>query len=116
MGHDKQFGEFIRTRREELKITLRKFAALVDMSPTYLSKVERGEFPPPAEKKILAIAKHLQVDSDVLLGLAGRVASDVTEIIQKQPLEMANFLRAAERMPKAEVERIFRQWKRRIKE
>ena len=57
------------------------------MSPTYLSKVERSEFPPPAEKKIVAIAKQLKLHPDELLGLAGRVASDVSQIIQKQPTE-----------------------------
>src|SRR3984893_4115513 len=106
MGHEKRFGEVIRARREELKITLRTFAATVEMSPTYLSKVERGEFPPPAEKKIVAIAKQLNLNPDELLGLAGRVASDVTQIIQKQPSELANFLRAAGGLPKGELERI----------
>jgi len=116
MSPDKRFGEVIRARREEMQITLRKFAALVEMSPTYLSKVERGEFPPPAEKKILAIARQLDLDSDELLGLAGRVASDVTKIIQKQPAEMASFLRAAGHLPKGELERMLRQLQKRGKE
>jgi HTH-type transcriptional regulator, competence development regulator len=116
MSREKRFGDVIRSRREELKITLRKFAALVDMSPTYLSKVERSEFPPPAEKKILAIATNLQLDPDELLALAGRIASDVTDIIQKQPTEMASFLRAAEHLPKGELERIMRQIQRRHRE
>jgi transcriptional regulator with XRE-family HTH domain len=116
MGHEKRFGEVIRTRREELKITLRTFAATVEMSPTYLSKVERGEFPPPAEKKIVAIAKQLNLNPDELLGLAGRVASDVTQIIQKQPSELANFLRAAGGLPKGELERIVHELRKRSKE
>ena len=90
-----EFGRKVRKLRGARDISLRKFAAMVDMSPTYLSKVERGEFPPPAEKKVVAIAKALNQNPDELLALAGRVASDLDEIIQKQPTEMAEFLRAA---------------------
>jgi transcriptional regulator with GAF, ATPase, and Fis domain/transcriptional regulator with XRE-family HTH domain len=110
MEDEKRFGEVIRTRREALKVTLRTFATTVNMSPTYLSKVERGEFPPPAEKKIVAIARRLSLNPDELLGLAGRVASDVTQIIRKHPSELATFLRAAEGLPKRELERMAREW------
>ena len=51
-----RFGKEVRTRREEKDIFLRELARRVNMSPTYLSKVERAEFPPPAEKKVQAIA------------------------------------------------------------
>jgi len=81
--------------REGGDISLRQFARTVNMSPTYLSKVERGEFPPPAEDKVVAITDALDQNRDELLALAGRVASDLDQIIQKQPTEMAEFLRAA---------------------
>jgi transcriptional regulator with XRE-family HTH domain len=115
MRDHKRFGEVIRAHRQDLKITLRTFAAAVEMSPTYLSKVERGEFPPPAEKKIVAIAKRLKLNPDELLGLAGRVASDVTQIIQKQPTELANLLRAAGGLPKGELEAIVRELQKRTR-
>jgi HTH-type transcriptional regulator, competence development regulator len=41
------------------------------------------------------IAEILDRDSDELLALAGRVASDLTDIIRQRPREMADFLRAA---------------------
>jgi len=91
----KGFGPTIRAWREEKEIGLRRFADIVGMSPTYLSKVERGDFPPPGEEKIKAIAKALERDADQLLALAGRVASDLSDIIQQKPKEMATFLRAA---------------------
>ena len=90
-----EFGATVRKEREAKSISLRKFAAMVNMSPTYLSKVERGEFPPPAEEKVVAIANALDQNPDELLALAGRVASDLDQIIQEQPTEMATFLRAA---------------------
>ncbi|MDA2934934.1 helix-turn-helix domain-containing protein [Acidobacteria bacterium AH-259-D05] len=90
-----EFGAKVRKLRKARNISLRKFAAMVNMSPTYLSKVERGEFPPPAEEKVVAIADALNQNPDELLALAGRVASDLDGIIQQQPTEMATFLRAA---------------------
>ena len=91
----REFGTRVRKLRKAKGISLRKFAVRVKMSPTYLSKVERGEFPPPAEEKVVAIANVLNQNPDELLALAGRVASDLDQIIQEQPTEMATFLRAA---------------------
>jgi transcriptional regulator with XRE-family HTH domain len=105
----KSFGPTIRAWREEKKIGLRRFADQVGMSPTYLSKVERGDFPPPGEEKIVAIAVALEKDADELLALAGRVASDLSEIIQRTPREMATFLRAAKGLTPKDLEQFTRQ-------
>src|SRR3954447_13108859 len=90
-----KFGEFVRRGREAKEIGLREMAKMIGVSPTYLSKVERDEFPPPAEDKVKAVAKTLGRDVDELLALAGRVASDLSEIIRQQPREMAALLRTA---------------------
>lgn len=52
---DGSFGATVLRLREERKIGLRKFAEMVGMSPTYLSKVERDDFNPPSEEKVRAI-------------------------------------------------------------
>lgn len=39
----KTFGEFIKTKREELGIPQRKIAAFLDIDTSTLSKIERGE-------------------------------------------------------------------------
>jgi len=98
------FGETIRSLRKAKGISLRKFAEKVGMSATYLSKVERDEFRPPAEDKVRAMAKELDQDPDELLALADRVASDLSEIIKKHPREMATFLRTVKSLPKREIE------------
>ena len=108
----KTFGQTIRTWRESQEIGLRKFADLVGMSPTYLSKIERDDFPPPGEEKIKAIANALGRDADELLALAGRVSSDLTEIIQATPKEMATFLRAARNLGPKDIDRLTRQVER----
>jgi HTH-type transcriptional regulator, competence development regulator len=108
----KDFGSAVRAWREEKEIGLRRFAELVGMSATYLSKIERGDFPPPGEEKIKAIAKGLGRDADELLALAGRVASDLEEIIQQNPREMATFLRAARSLPSKDIEQLTKQVER----
>ena len=109
MARLKSFGQTIRALRETKQISLRAFAATVGMSATYLSKVERDNFPPPGEEKILAIAKALGEDGDELLALAGRVASDLPVIIQQHPKAMASFVRATKGLSTAEIERLARQ-------
>ena len=76
-GREK-FGAFIRREREAKEIGLREMAKKIGVSPTYLSKIERDEFEPPAEDKVREIAKILGRDADELLARAGRVASDLT--------------------------------------
>lgn len=67
------FGGFIRRLRQEKGITLRGFAQKAGMSPTYLSKIERGDFKPPGEEKIRNIAKALGQDEDFILALTKRI-------------------------------------------
>jgi transcriptional regulator with XRE-family HTH domain len=66
----------------------------VGISPTYLSKIERGEMPPPAERQVVALADILGQDRDVFLGVAGRIPSDLPPIIKKHPREYAALVRA----------------------
>ena len=45
-GKTEKFGATVRREREKLLIGLREMAKKIGVSPTYLSKVERDEFPP----------------------------------------------------------------------
>jgi HTH-type transcriptional regulator, competence development regulator len=108
-GGREKFGAFIRREREGKEIGLREMAKKIGVSPTYLSKVERDEFPPPAEDKVRKIAAIIERDVDELLALAGRVASDLTDIIREQPRQMADFLRAAKGLTAEDMARLARQ-------
>jgi len=103
---DSSFGATVRRLREKEKIGLRKFAQRVGMSPTYLSKVERDEFAPPAEDKVRAIADALGQDADELLALAGRVSAQLADIIKRHPREMATFLREANGLSAEDMQRL----------
>ena len=88
-----KFGKFVRRRREAKDFGLRQMSKMIGVSPTYLSKVERDEFNPPAEEKIKAIAEILDLDVDELLARGGKVSSDLTEIIKEHPRTVAQILR-----------------------
>jgi transcriptional regulator with XRE-family HTH domain len=105
----KSFGTLVRQEREAREIGLREMAQKIGVSPTYLSKIERGEFDPPAEDKVRKIAEIIDHDPDELLALAGRVASDLTDIILKRPREMADFLRAAKGLTANDMVQLARQ-------
>src|SRR5262249_55710696 len=105
----KSFGALVRREREAKEIGLREMAKMIGVSPTYLSKVERGDFAPPAEDKVKAIAEILDRDADELLALAGRVSSDLSDIIKQHPVEVAALLRTTKGLTADEVTKLARQ-------
>ena len=108
------FGSFVRNRREQLRasdreFSVRKIAARIGVEPSYLSKVERGEQPPPSEAKIVALAEVLGEDPDVLLAMAGKVSSDLQEVIRKRPKLFADLIRQLRTAPDRAVLRLVRE-------
>jgi transcriptional regulator with XRE-family HTH domain len=106
MTTGERFGAFIRREREEREIGLREMAKKIGVSPTYLSKVERDEFTPPTEVKVRAIAQIIECDPDELLAMAGRVPSDLADIIKRHPVEMSALLRTANGLGAEDVARL----------
>ena len=106
---EEKFGAFIRRQREAKEIGLREMAKMIEVSPTYLSKIERDEFPPPTEDRVRAIAKIIECDADDLLARAGRVSSDISEIIKRHPVELAALLRTTKDLTAEEIARLARQ-------
>jgi transcriptional regulator with XRE-family HTH domain len=109
MAIGSKFGQRVRALRAARGVGLRKFARQVGISPTYLSKIERGEFPPPAEDKVIAIADALEQDRDEMLALAGRVAAELAAVVLGHPRELAALLRAARELSPEEIRRLTRQ-------
>jgi transcriptional regulator with XRE-family HTH domain len=107
-----KFGAFVRHEREARDIGLREMAKMIGVSPTYLSKIERDEFPPPAEDKVKAIAKTIGCDADDLLARAGRVSSDIANIIKRRPIELAALLRRADELPLEKIVKLAQQAQR----
>ena len=103
-----KFGEFVRRAREAKEIGLREMAKMIGVSPTYLSKVERDEFKAPAEDKVRAIARIIGADDDELLARAGRISSDLSDIIKRHPMELAALLRTTKELTTEDIARLAR--------
>lgn len=101
-----KFGAFVRREREAREIGLREMAKKIGVSPTYMSKVERDEFTPPTEDKVRAIAQIIECDPDELLALAGRMPSDLADIIKRAPVEVSALLRTTSGMTRDEIARL----------
>lgn len=108
MAHKRHetYGELTRRVREEKDYGLREFAKLLGVSATYLSQVERNELPPPAEERVVKTAELLDLEKDELLGLAGRVGSDLEKIILDKPRGTADLLRHVKGMSAAQLQKL----------
>jgi transcriptional regulator with XRE-family HTH domain len=107
-----KFGEFVRREREAKEIGLREMAKMIGVSPTYLSKIERDEYPPPAEDKVKAIAQIIKCDTDELLARGDRVSSDLSDIIKRHPRELAALLRTTKGLTADDMAKLARQAQR----
>jgi len=86
-------GRFIEERRKELGITLRGFAAKLNIAPAYMSDIEKGRRYPP-DKKLDEIARILKLEGEEknkLLDMAALTRSksvplDLPEYIMEKDL------------------------------
>jgi transcriptional regulator with XRE-family HTH domain len=67
MSINESFGEHIRSLREQSSLPLRKVAASLDIDPSTLSKIERGER--SANKDMIPILAEIFSEDENTLGL-----------------------------------------------
>ena len=108
------FGEVVRKEREhrmrtDATYSVRQVATRVGIEPSYLSKVERDEVAPPSESTIRRLAIELDLDADVLLALAGKVSTDLQEVIRKRPRLFAQLIRDLRNTPEHAIVRLVRE-------
>ena len=108
------FGEYLRRRREQRRaqdvaFSVRRLAGRVGIEPSYLSKIERGEQPPPSEETIRALARELGEDLDVMLALGGKVSTDLQRIIRRRPALFAQLIRDLKDLPDHAVLQLVRE-------
>jgi HTH-type transcriptional regulator, competence development regulator len=111
---DNSFGPYIRERREARRqedrdYSVRRVAARIGIEPSYLSKIERGEQRPPSEAAILRLAADLGEDPDMLLAMAGKVSTDLQEVIRRRPRLFADLIRELKDTPDRAVLRLVRE-------
>ena len=85
------FGEFIKTKRDEKQITLRKMAELLDCSAPFLSDVEKDRRNPFDMEKLELLSDILALspeDNALMYDLAGKkrnsVAPDLPDYIMQR--------------------------------
>jgi transcriptional regulator with XRE-family HTH domain len=98
-----QLGEYVRSRRVSMGLSLADAAEASDLDPSYWNRMENGHYQHPAPPHLSAIAEVLKVPVEDLYGLAGY---DVPERLPSfQP-----YLRAKYNLPPeaiSDLERFF---------
>lgn len=107
-------GHYLRVRREALRrmdrgYSLRQVAERVGIEPSYLSKVERDIGSPPSEETLVRLAGVLGSDPDVVLALAGKVSSDLQDVIRRRPALFGELIRQMRDLPDPAVLRLVRE-------
>jgi len=107
-------GSYVREKRLELRKTdkqysLRQVAGRIGVEPSYLSKIERGWPVTLSEEKIISLAGELGENPDLLLALAGKVSSEVQEVIRSRPELFAELIKNLKNMPDHAVLRLVRE-------
>ncbi len=80
----REFGARLRELRIQVGLNQRELADKIGVNFTYLSKIESGVMPPPSEKVILRLAEVLNADRDELMTLAGKIPSDIVQILKNR--------------------------------
>ncbi len=98
-----------RLKAEDKRYSVRQVAQRIQVEPAYLSKIELEQVAPPSEATIRCLALELGEDTDLLLAMAGKVSSDLQEIIRRRPKLFAELLRQLREAPDHAILRIVRE-------
>lgn len=91
----KLFGLFINEKRQIIKMSLRKFAQKIKISPEYLSKIENGERSAPSKDILVRMAEKLKLndsETEIFYDFAAQtksecfIAVDLAEYINSHPV------------------------------
>ena len=85
---DMKFGKKIRELRRNRKLSQRELAVMVDVTFTYISKIENHKLDfgdHPSEDMIVKLAEALEVDVDMLLVLAEKVPPLIKQRVIERP-------------------------------
>lgn len=94
------FGQLILQARKNNGYSQRELAKLLGVNFSYLSKLEndRADYP-PKEEIIRGLAKHLHLDPEELIVLAGRLPQQYEEFLKQNYKAMPALLRRMQENP-----------------
>ena len=100
------FGSYIRLKRNNKGLSIRKMASILDISPIYLCKIELGIRKPPVNNNLLLIYKIINVlgisdrEADYVIDLAylscDKISNEVTSYLLSNDNAMEFLNRASE--------------------
>ena len=91
------FGQLLREKRREARISQRDLAARAKVDFSYISKLENERMPPPAADTVVVICRVLNVDPAELLAAARKLRPEV-EFTLGSSAAAQSFLENASRM------------------
>lgn len=101
---EQTFGAFVRQKRMEQGLSLRRLAARLGLSPVYMSNIETDRKPAPSQENLDKLAEELhlsKVDRELFLDLAAasqkmKVPADLPEYIMERDIVRAALRTAKE--------------------
>lgn len=108
MGAYTTFGEYIREARVKSEKGLREAAKLLGISPSYLSRLEAGDFPPPSPDVLRKMAALYQSDWFALLERAKERAPEAMAADAGAAPVLQAFYRAAKNQTPEVQEQMFK--------
>jgi transcriptional regulator with XRE-family HTH domain len=87
-----EFGQLLRELRTKAGIGIKRLAPALRINYTYLSKLENNEIKPSAEL-VDRVAKYFDYNRDTLLLSAGKIPSEILDILREHPDDALKFLR-----------------------
>lgn len=101
---EQTFGTFVRQKRMEQGLSLRRLAARLGLSPVYMSNIETDRKPAPSQENLDKLAEELHLskaDRELFLDLAAashkmKVPADLPEYIMERDIVRAALRTAKE--------------------
>ncbi len=96
MKQEGKFSEIVRRQREIKNISLREFAGMIEISPTYLSRIENGKENAPSAGVVEKIAQSLGLSKEdryILFAKAGSFPPEVEKYFMENPVDFFKFFR-----------------------
>ena len=87
-----EFGAILRQLRSEAGLGIKRLAPELGVTYSYLSKLENHEVT-PSEEFVGRVARYFDYDPNQLLLSAGKVPSEILEILRSNPERAIEFLR-----------------------
>ena len=93
---NESFGKTLRKIRKSKGISQRELARKVSVDFSYISKIENDKIPPPSADTIVKMSEALNISSEILLSLTGKMPSDIRKTMSTSATAMKFLINASD--------------------